>query len=82
MKTIYGLLSFGFAVFLVPLFPQLLTKAYPTGYDRHGNCVPKLSSKIINKNYSKKKGNLLQGQEEGEQTEQLMKQISDLEFMS
>ena len=33
-KIIYGLLSFPFLIFALPLLPDLLTKARPTAYDK------------------------------------------------
>jgi hypothetical protein len=43
LKTAYGLLSFPFLVFLVPLLSQLLLHTRATGYNRAGECVPVLS---------------------------------------
>ena len=39
-QFVYGLLSFPFLIFAVPLCPAILTKARPTAYDRDGRCVP------------------------------------------
>lgn len=39
-RTLYGLLSLPFVVFLLPLADRLLTHARPTGYDQYGNTVP------------------------------------------
>ena len=43
-QTIYGLLSFPFLLFSVPMMTTLLTKTRPTKYDRHGRCVADLPS--------------------------------------
>eukprot|EP01017_Pseudomicrothorax_dubius_P008976 TRINITY_DN12990_c0_g1_i1.p1 TRINITY_DN12990_c0_g1~~TRINITY_DN12990_c0_g1_i1.p1 ORF type:complete len:524 (-),score=100.14 TRINITY_DN12990_c0_g1_i1:34-1605(-) len=63
MKMLYGILSFPFLIFLVPLLDQLLTRSRPTAYTRDGHCIPKIdldkvkiiesdveSQAIINKN--------------------------------
>jgi hypothetical protein len=39
-KTIYGLLSLPFMVFIVPSITYLVTASRDTGYDKYGNCVP------------------------------------------
>jgi len=44
-KTLYGLFSFPFLIFLVPLLATLLTHAKTTGYAPSGKCVPLLSAK-------------------------------------
>lgn len=42
VKTIYGMLSFPFMVFMVPSVTYLLTKSRSTAYDTYGNCVPQV----------------------------------------
>jgi len=44
-KTLYGLFSLPFLIFLVPLLATLLTHAKTTGYAPSGKCVPLLSAK-------------------------------------
>ena len=46
-KVLIGLLSFPFLIFALPLMQDWLTHVKPTGYDRRGNCVPKLSAAQI-----------------------------------
>lgn len=49
-KLIYGMLSFPFLIFMVPMLSNLLTKAKATAYDKNGNCVPaKGSIQIVEK---------------------------------
>eukprot|EP00163_Fabomonas_tropica_P034162 TRINITY_DN933_c0_g1_i1.p1 TRINITY_DN933_c0_g1~~TRINITY_DN933_c0_g1_i1.p1 ORF type:complete len:364 (+),score=80.55 TRINITY_DN933_c0_g1_i1:916-2007(+) len=40
MRTIYGLLSFPFFFFKMPVMSSILTHAKPTGYNRNGKTVP------------------------------------------
>lgn len=42
VKTMYGILSFPFIVFIIPFMTFLFTRARETGYDEYGNCVPKI----------------------------------------
>lgn len=42
-RTLYGLLAFPFALFVLPVVGGMLTHALPTAYDPHGRCVPLLS---------------------------------------
>jgi len=42
VKTLYGILSFPFIVFVIPYMTFLFTRARATGYDVYGNCVPKV----------------------------------------
>jgi hypothetical protein len=42
VKTIYGVMSFPFTVFILPSVTYLLTKSRDTGYDIYGNCVPQV----------------------------------------
>jgi len=39
-RTLYGLLAFPFPPFLLPGLRNVLTHSLPTGYNRHGVCVP------------------------------------------
>lgn len=39
-KTVYGILSFPFLIFMVPGFTWVLSRSHGTGYDEYGNCVP------------------------------------------
>lgn len=39
-KWIYGMLSFPFIIFNIPIFLNVLTRSRPTCYDKKGNCVP------------------------------------------
>jgi len=47
LKTLIALLAFPFLIFTLPLMQGWLTHVKPTGYDKAGNCVPKLSSSDI-----------------------------------
>ena len=40
LKTLYGLSSFPFVVFLLPVISGILLHTRPTGYNRQGVCVP------------------------------------------
>lgn len=40
LKTLYGLLSAPFVVFVLPIFAQVLLHLRPTGYTPDGRCVP------------------------------------------
>lgn len=40
LKTLYGLLSAPFVVFVLPVFAQVLLHLRPTGYTPDGRCVP------------------------------------------
>jgi len=42
LKTFYGLLSFPFAAFVIPLLSRILMHVRPTGYTRAGVCVPRV----------------------------------------
>ena len=46
-KIVIALLSFPFLIFSIPLMQIWLTHVKPTGYDRAGNCMPRMSSKQI-----------------------------------
>lgn len=39
-RWLYGILSFPFLIFNVPIFLNLLTHSKSTAYDSNGNCVP------------------------------------------
>lgn len=39
-RWIYGILSFPFLLFNIPIFLNLLTHSKDTTYDINGNCVP------------------------------------------
>ena len=41
-QILYGLLSFPFLIFSLPLMTTMLTKSRPTRYDSYGRCVPDL----------------------------------------
>lgn len=41
-KVMYGLLSFPFIVFNIPLVISIIADAKPTMYDKYGVCVPYL----------------------------------------
>ena len=43
-QVLYGLLSFPFLVFSVPLMTTLLTRTRDTKYDKYGRCVPDIPS--------------------------------------
>ena len=43
-QVLYGLLSFPFLVFSVPLMTTLLTRTRDTKYDQYGRCVPDIPS--------------------------------------
>ena len=49
MKMVYGLLSFPFLVFSVPLVGKGMHHAHATAYDQSGTLVPKLSSSLMKK---------------------------------
>jgi len=55
-QFVYGLLSFPFLVFMIPMCPNILTKARPTAYDRDGRCVP---TYVATEEYVKKYGKSL-----------------------
>lgn len=40
LKTLYGLSSFPFVIFLLPVISGVLLHTRPTGYNRQGVCVP------------------------------------------
>lgn len=42
-KTIYGILSFPFLIFLLPGFTWVLTRSHGTGYTPYGKCLPLVS---------------------------------------
>jgi hypothetical protein len=42
VKTIYGILSFPFLIFVIPTIQYLLTNSRDTGYDKYGQCVPQV----------------------------------------
>ena len=42
VKTIYGMSSLPFLVFMIPSVTYLVTKSRDTGYDKYGNCVPQV----------------------------------------
>lgn len=46
-KTIYGLMSFPFMFFMVPLLGSLFTHTLPSGYTPYGKCVPVLDSQLM-----------------------------------
>jgi len=46
-KVVIGGLSFPFLIFAIPIMQVWLTHVRPTGYDKGGNCVPKLSAAQI-----------------------------------
>lgn len=55
-KTVYGLLSFPFIVFIFPFITLLLTKSRDTGFDKYGNCVPQIADlKEYHRTLEKKK---------------------------
>jgi len=49
MKMVYGLLSFPFLIFRLPLLGRGLVRALPTAYDQSGALVPKLTSALMKK---------------------------------
>jgi len=51
VKVLIGLLSFPFLAFAIPIMQVWLTHVKPTGYDRGGNCVPRLSAAQIKAKY-------------------------------
>lgn len=44
VKTVYGLLSFPFIIFVIPQLMILLARTRETKYNKHGRCVPYLPS--------------------------------------
>ena len=44
LKVIYGLLSFPFMIFAIPILAEIVTKTRPTRYDKYGRCVPDIPS--------------------------------------
>ena len=44
VKTIYGMSSLPFLVFMIPSVTYLVTKSRDTGYDKYGNCVPQVTN--------------------------------------
>ena len=45
VRVLYGLLSLPFFVFTLPLLFEALTNSRPTGYNKHGKCVRKLTAR-------------------------------------
>ncbi len=54
-QTIYGLLSFPFLIFSIPMVTTLLCKTRDTKYDRFGRCVPDIPSLYQMKEKEKKR---------------------------
>eukprot|EP00762_Andalucia_godoyi_P002945 ANDGO_04200.mRNA.1 hypothetical protein AMSG_00053 len=52
-KTLFGLLSFPFLVFKLPVLGSLLTHARPTAYTKLGKCVPVMPAPIRKSNRAK-----------------------------
>jgi len=50
-KILIALLSFPFLIFFVPVLSSALTHTKPTGYDRHGNLLFKLSGAEVKQRY-------------------------------
>ena len=66
LKLYYSLLAFPFLIFHVPVFGSALHGAKPTGYDKSGLLVPKLSSShILKKERFEEERRKLQGKLEG-----------------
>ena len=42
LKVVYGLLSFPFMIFVIPIVTTIMTKTKATKYDRYGRCIPDL----------------------------------------
>lgn len=44
LKVVYGLLSFPFIIFAVPILAGVVTSTKATAYDNYGRCIPNIPS--------------------------------------
>ena len=79
-QFVYGLLSFPFLIFAVPLCPNILTKARPTAYDRDGRCVPTyVATEAYVKRYGHKlNASIVEGPAEDDKP---MIEVDDLDYV-
>lgn len=79
-QFVYGIMSFPFLIFAVPMCQSILTKARPTAYDRDGRCVPLY---IASEDYVKKYGHKINSDIVGsnQREDQPMIEVEGLEYV-
>lgn len=79
-QFLYGIMSFPFLVFVIPMCQAILTKARPTAYDRDGRCVP---TYVATADYVKKYGHKINSDIVNNKSEEEtpMIEVEDLDYV-